>query len=305
MTCQTLTRLLPSTALLEKPALPFRHLGSGKVRELYDTPDGLLLILATDRISAYDAVLGSGIPGKGIILTQLSRFWFDRAASILPHHLASSQDERLRELLGDRSDLAHRCMLVRKLRPLPVEAVVRGYLAGSGWIEYAQTGQLFGHTLPAGLAQSSALPDPLFTPTTKAQEGHDEALTPDAAAKLLGRERFELVRELALRLYEMGAQRAREAGLILADTKFEFGEDEVGRLYLIDEVLTPDSSRFWPAEEYQPGRSQHAYDKQFVRDYVRSLHWQGSLPAPGLPEDVVTQTQERYLQAYRRLVEAS
>lgn len=300
-----LESVLPGDPLLAGPAGLGEKIASGKVRELYAVDASRMLLLATDRISAYDAILGSGIPGKGMILTQLSRFWFDHFTGTVAHHLVPDHDNALAEVLGpDQAVLAPRCLLVQRLQPLPVEAVVRGYLAGSGWSEYKKTGQLFGHSLPGGLTESARLPEPLFTPTTKAHAGHDEPLTPGQAAEVLGQERFTEVRDTAAALYQEGAKRAAAGGLLLADTKFEFGTDADGQLVLIDEALTPDSSRFWPAGDYEPGRPQHAFDKQFVRDYVRSLGWKGELPAPTLPPEVIAQTRQRYLEAFQRIVEA-
>lgn len=286
--------------LLTVTGLPYPHIASGKVRELFDLGENLLLI-ATDRLSAYDVVLPDGIPDKGRVLTQISMYWFEQAKDILPNHLVPNHDKALADVLSGRPDLVSRSMLVRKLKPLPVEAVVRGALAGSGWKDYRQTGALFGQALPAGLLESSLLPEPLFTPTTKAQAGHDEPLTLQECEKLLGADLFQRVKSASLRLFALGAEKAASAGLILADTKFEFGLDEAGTLHLIDEVMTPDSSRYWPAAGYIPGKPQPSYDKQFVRDYLETLDWPKTPPGPRLPAEVIEGTRSRYLEALEKL----
>lgn len=292
---------LPQTALLKAPTLPYPHLNSGKVREIYDLGE-TLLILATDRLSAFDVILPNGVPGKGILLTQLSLWWFEQAASIMPHHLVENHEAALAEVLKDTPELISRSMLVKKLSPLPLEAVVRGYLAGSGWKTYQKTGKLFHLELPADMQESAQLPAVLFTPTTKAHAGHDMPINETEAAELVGSERFQQIKEASLKLFSLGTAKAREAGIILADTKFEFGTDNQGTLYLIDEVLTPDSSRYWPLDDYAPGRPQHAYDKQFVRDYLETLTWDKTPPAPELPEEIIQQTQTRYLEALQTLM---
>ncbi len=292
---------LPETALREVGTLPYPHLGSGKVREIYDLGDSLLII-ATDRLSAFDVILPDGIPGKGILLTQLSRWWFERMGDLGPHHLIEDQDAAIRSRLPDNPELWLRSMIVRKLKPLAVEAVVRAALAGSGWKEYRQTGGLWGQPLPAGLVESERLPTPLFTPTTKAHAGHDEPLTPDACRQLLGDALFTAVSNRALDIFKRASTIAAAAGLILADTKFEFGLDDDGTLYLIDEILTPDSSRYWPAAAYQPGGPQTAFDKQFVRDYLETLDWDKTAPGPTLPAEIIGRTQDRYLEALQRLM---
>lgn len=292
---------LPQTALREAGTLPYPHLGSGKVREIHDLGDSLLII-ASDRLSAFDVILPDGIPGKGILLTQLSRWWFERMNDLGPHHLIDDQDTAIRSRLPDNPELWLRSMVVRKLKPLAVEAVVRATLAGSGWKEYRQTGGLWGQPLPAGLGESERLPTPLFTPTTKAHGGHDEPLTPDACRQLLGDTLFAAVSSRALGIFDRAAKIAADAGLILADTKFEFGLDEDGTLYLIDEILTPDSSRYWPADTYQPGGPQTAFDKQFVRDYLETLDWDKTAPGPSLPAEIIRRTQQRYLEALQRLM---
>lgn len=297
---------LPAAPLLTVPegVLPYRRVAVGKVRELFVVDDDHLLMVATDRLSAFDVVLPTGIAGKGMVLTQLSLWAFAQVSALLPHHLVADHARALAQVLpAGAQALAPRCLLVRRLRPLPVEAVVRGYLSGSGWKAYRQTGRLFHHALPAGLVESSALPAALFTPTTKAAVGdHDEPLDPAGGIALLGAERWAEVERTALALFRWGQQRAAQAGLLLADTKFEFGVDGAGRLHLIDEAFTPDSSRYWPADAYCPGGTQPSFDKQFVRDYLETLPWNKRAPGPALPPDVVARTQARYLEAYQRLV---
>jgi phosphoribosylaminoimidazole-succinocarboxamide synthase len=271
----------------------------GKVRDIYEL-DGRLLIVATDRISAFDVVLPTGIPDKGRVLTELSRFWFARTEDIVPNHFLAAGDAA-RQPFGDL--LAGRSMLVRKARPLPVECIVRGYLAGSGWKEYQRDGSVCGSPLPPSLVESSPLPEPIFTPSTKAEGGdHDENISFGHVVALLGRDLAERVRDLSLALYWRARDVAEPRGIIVADTKFEFGFDvEKGELMLIDELLTPDSSRFWPKDAYLPGRPQPSFDKQFVRDYLESIGWDKRPPAPPLPAEVVAQTRARYLEALRRL----
>jgi phosphoribosylaminoimidazole-succinocarboxamide synthase len=266
------------------------HVGSGKIRELYALDDERLLLVATDRISTFDVVLPTEIPDKGRVLTGLSGFWFARTGAIVPNHLL-----RLRE--DGRSS---EC---RRLEMLPLECVVRGYITGSGWKDYKATGATSGHSLPAGLRESDRLPEPIFTPSTKAQEGHDENIDLAAAADLVGTQRLAELEQVSLALYRFAAEYALERGIIIADTKFEFGVDSDGQLVLADEALTPDSSRFWPADEYSPGRSQPSFDKQYVRDYCESLGWDKTYPGPDLPEDVVAGTRARYVEAFERLTE--
>ncbi len=292
---------LPTAALTQVEGLPYPKIGSGKVRELFDAGDALLIV-ASDRLSAFDVILPDGIPGKGVLLTQLSLWWFERTTGLTPNHLLPNHGAEIAHRLKEWPHLQARSMLVRKLRPLPIEAVVRGYLAGSGWKEYRQNGHVIDHALPRGLRESDPLPQPLFTPTSKAKAGHDEPLTAIQATSLLGVQRYVEVRDLSQRLYQLGAREAARAGLILADTKFEFGTDEHGKLFLIDEVFTPDSSRYWPAAEYQPGRPQHAFDKQYVRDYLETLTWDKTPPGPSLPAEIIQQTQARYLEAIGRLI---
>jgi phosphoribosylaminoimidazole-succinocarboxamide synthase len=266
------------------------HVGSGKIRELYALDDERLLLVASDRISTFDVVLPTEIPDKGRVLTGLSAFWFARTRAIVPNHL-----------LGLRED--GRSTECRRLEMLPLECVVRGYITGSGWKDYRATGGTSGHVLPAGLQESDRLPEPIFTPSTKALEGHDENIDREQAAALVGAERLREVEQVSLALYHLAAEHARERGIIIADTKFEFGLDDDGRLVLADEAFTPDSSRFWPADEYRPGRPQPSFDKQFVRDYCESLGWDKTHPGPELPDEVVAGTRSRYLEAFERLTE--
>ena len=281
---------------------PFRR---GKVRDLYEVGHDLLIVV-TDRISAFDYVLGSGIPDKGKVLNQLSAFWFDLMADIVPNHVITTDPLQVPEPARRHADkLRGRSMLVRRTRPLPVECVVRGYLSGSGLKEYQKTGAVCGITLPTGLVESDRLPTPIFTPSTKAESGHDINISEAETIGMVGRERFAQLRDLSLRVYRRGAQHAETCGIMIADTKFEFGAidgpDGREHLILIDEVLTPDSSRFWPSESYTPGGGQPSYDKQFVRDYLESIGWNKQPPAPGLPADVVSKTRAKYVEAYQRL----
>ena len=281
---------------------PFRQ---GKVRDVYEV-GAALLIVATDRISAFDYILGSGIPDKGAVLTQLSAFWFGLMADLVPHHVISTDADAYPEPARRHAGLLRgRSMLVTRTRPLPIECVVRGHLSGSGWKEYRQTGSVCGIALPPGLRESDRLPEPIFTPSTKAESGHDVNITAAQAADIIGPELFERLRDLSLAVFARGASHAERLGIIVADTKFEFGlAGEAGdgeRLLLIDEVLTPDSSRFWPADAYRPGGPQPCFDKQYVRDYLEAIGWNKQPPAPGLPADVVEKTREKYVEAYRRL----
>jgi phosphoribosylaminoimidazole-succinocarboxamide synthase len=267
----------------------------GKVRDVYSgSDDSRLLIVATDRISAFDFILATGIPDKGRVLTQMTLFWLDFLRDVTPNHFLSS------DMNGLPPEFEGRSMWVRRAEMFPVECVARGYLAGSGWKDYQRTGAVCGIPLPPGLLESSALQEPIFTPATKAQSGHDENISFEEAGKIVGAETAAKLRELTLTLYRRAADYARTRGILIADTKFEFGVVE-GHIVLADEVLTPDSSRFWPANQYQPGRSQPSYDKQFVRDYLESIHWNKQPPAPGLPEDVARRTSEKYKEAYLAL----
>ncbi len=288
-------------ALLKSELGSIPLLGRGKVRDLYAVGDALLLV-ATDRISAFDHVLATGIPGKGKILTQISLFWFEMMREILPNHLISARVEEYPAKLQAYADqLEGRSMLVKRAKMFPVECVARGYLAGSGWKEYQASQTVCGIALPSGLKDGSRLPEPIFTPATKSQDGaHDENISFTETEKLLGREDAAELRRLTLAIYRRAAQHAESCGLILADTKFEYGRTDEGIL-LADEVLTPDSSRFWDAANWSPGGAQPSFDKQFVRDYLESIQWNKQAPAPGLPEDVVERTQAKYLEAFRRL----
>ena len=283
---------------LDLPGVP--KIKSGKVREVFDLGDRLLFV-ATDRISAFDCVMPNGIPRKGEVLTQLSHFWFGQTESLVPNHLLAKADEPLPpQLQPFAAQLAGRSMIVKKATPLTIECVVRGYLAGSGWKEYQRSQTVCGIPLPAGLQESSELPAPIFTPATKAETGHDENIPFETAAQLVGADIAERARDLSLRIYNFARDYARKRGIIIADTKFEFGLFN-GELLLIDEVLTPDSSRFWPADKFQPGQAQPSFDKQFVRDYLETLAWDKSPPAPSLPSIIVSRTQAKYLEAYERL----
>ena len=273
----------------------------GKVRDVYDAGDALLMV-ATDRISAFDYVLGSGIPDKGKVLTQLSAFWFERTRHIVPNHVLETDVRRYPPALAAHAEmLAGRSMLVRRTEPLPVECVARGYLSGSGWKDYVATGAVCGVPLPPGLRQSERLPAPIFTPATKATSGHDVNISEAEAGDLVGTALIERLRALTLSLYAFGAAHADSRGIILADTKFEFGLAPGGDLILIDEVMTPDSSRYWPKDQYEPGRPQPSFDKQYVRDYLEQIRWNKQPPVPSLPDEVVMRTREKYLEAFRRL----
>ncbi|WP_435106285.1 phosphoribosylaminoimidazolesuccinocarboxamide synthase [Arhodomonas sp. AD133] len=291
--------------LFESDLPSLRRLARGKVRDLYEVDDEHLLIVTTDRISAFDVILPDPIPGKGAVLTALSRFWFDRMAHILPNHLAELPLEAVLPDPAERAQVDGRALVVRRLEPLPVEAIARGYIIGSGWKDYQATGAVCGIPLPDGLRQADRLPEPIFTPSTKAEVGdHDENVAFEAVAGRIGRERAETIRAVTLRIYREAAEYARERGIIIADTKFEFGLDANGELIWIDEALTPDSSRFWPADEYRPGSSPPSFDKQFVRDYLETLDWDKTAPGPRLPETVIEQTAEKYREAQRRLTGA-
>ena len=278
----------------------------GKVRDVYDItlPSGEpgLLIIATDRISAFDYVLGSGIPDKGKVLTQLSGFWFERMGDLVPHHLVSLDVDRFPDTARRHADtLRGRTMLARRTEPIPIECVARGYLSGSGWKEYRETGQVCGVKLPAGLNESDRLPDPIFTPATKADTGHDVNISEEEAGRLVGPDLIARLKALTLEIYRRGCEHAESKGIIIADTKFEFGLANGGEIVLIDEVLTPDSSRFWPRASYKPGRGVPSFDKQFVRDYLEDIRWNKQPPVPSLPEAVVAHTRDKYVEAFRRL----
>ena len=274
----------------------------GKVRDVYALTDEHLLIVATDRISAFDCVLPTPIARKGEVLTALSRFWFKRLGHITGHHLVTTETEQMPEAIKPYEEsLRGRSMLVRRTEVFPVECVVRGYLAGSGWKDYLRTGEVCGHRLEKGLRESEQLREPIFTPATKAEEGHDENIDESRMSALVGADVTETLRATSLRLYKEASDYARSRGIIIADTKFEFGRDRAGRILLIDEALTPDSSRFWPADKYEPGHAQPSFDKQFVRDYLETLDWDKRPPAPPLPPEIAEATTARYLEAYRLL----
>lgn len=290
---------------LDLPGVP--KVRSGKVREMFDLGDSLLM-LASDRISAYDVVLPNGIPQKGEVLTMFSHFWFDRVADLVPNHLLAKADDPLPEAVSDYAEqIGRRAMVVKKAQPLAIECVVRGYLAGSGWKEYQKQKTVCGIELPDGLDNSSKLPEPIFTPATKAEEGHDENISFEEAVNIVGSDIAEKARELSIELYKRGRDHAATKGIIIADTKFEFGQDDAGEITLIDEVMTPDSSRFWPAAEWQPGGEQNSFDKQYVRNYTETLvargEWNKEYPGPSLPEEVIANTIARYEEALRRLTD--
>lgn len=283
-------------------SLPLLH--RGKVRDIYTVDEDRLLIVQTDRISAFDVVLPTPVPEKGHILTKISQFWFDKLAHILPNHLTGIAPESV-VAPHERDQVAGRAFVVRKLKPLPIEAIVRGYISGSGWKDYQQSGAISGITLPQGLQEAGMIPGgAIFTPSTKAEAGqHDENISYAACEQLLGAPLALLVRKQAIALYSQAAEYALERGIIIADTKFEFGLDDTNQLYLIDEVLTPDSSRFWPADRYRPGRTPPSYDKQFIRDWLEQISWNKMPPAPAIPDDILAQTMEKYREACRLLIE--
>ena len=291
---------MSDTCLLSLELPGIRKLKSGKVREVFELGDDLLFV-ATDRISAFDCIMPNGIPRKGEILTQISHFWFNKTETIVPNHrLAKETDPLPGRLQPFASQLIGRSMIVKKAKPLAIECVVRGYLAGSGWKEYRSQQTVCGIELPSGLAESAELPEPIFTPATKAETGHDINISFNEASRLVGAELAERVRAVSLKIYSIAREYARQRGIIIADTKFEFGLCG-DQMLLIDEVLTPDSSRFWPADQYKPGGSQPSFDKQFVRDYLETLAWDKTPPAPALPPQIVAKTQAKYLEAFTRL----
>jgi phosphoribosylaminoimidazole-succinocarboxamide synthase len=302
MTFPEIAAALPQNAVTTIDGLPFPRIASGKVREIFDLGDALLLV-ATDRLSAFDVILPDGIPGKGAILTQMSLWWFAQTTGIMPNHLLPDQAGEFARRGITSTDLKLRSMVVRKLKPLTIECVARGYLIGSGWSSYQKSGQVCGIALPPGLRQAERLPAPIFTPTTKAPKGqHDEPIDDAQGAAAIGAELYAKVKAKSLELYAFGHERARRAGMILADTKFEFGTDAAGNLVLIDEVLTPDSSRYWPADEYRVDCSPPSYDKQFVRDHLLALNWDQRPPGPPLPADVIARTRDKYLAALKNLI---
>jgi phosphoribosylaminoimidazole-succinocarboxamide synthase len=293
--------LPPAAPLLETRLDGLAPHSRGKVRDIFDAGDSLVLV-ATDRISAFDYILGSGIPDKGKVLTQLSAFWFGRTQSIVANHLLTLDVAQYPEPMRRHAAvLEGRSMLVRKTSPVPIECVARGYLSGSGWKEYVATGRVCGIPLPAGLRESDRLPEPIFTPATKATSGHDVNISEQEAARLVGADLVRRLRELTLALYREGARHAESCGIILADTKFEFGLLPGGEVILIDEAMTPDSSRYWPKDQYAPGGPQPSFDKQYVRDYLEQIRWNKQPPVPSLPDDVILRTRDKYLEAYRRL----
>ena len=297
----------PTNVLLRSELPGISLLSRGKVRDVYSIDDQRILIVATDRISAFDSVMPNGIPNKGKMLTQLSLFWFQRLRDMVrtytvrTHLINANASAYPLQLRPFREQLEGRSMLVRKLKIVPIECIVRGYLAGSGWKEYQKTGTVCGHKLPEGLRESDKLPTPIFTPSTKAESGHDENISISEAEKLVGSRTISILEDQSIQLYTAAANYASMRGIIIADTKFEFGLDEGNNVILADEVLTPDSSRFWDVETYKPGQSQDSFDKQYVRDYLESINWNKEPPAPTLPDEVVAGTEAKYLEAYHRL----
>ena len=291
---------MPSAApVLETTFTDLKLLRRGKVRDVYEVDNQRLLIVATDRISAFDSVSPTPIERKGEVLTALSRFWFAKLGHIVPHHLITTELDEMPDVVRAHADeVRGRSMLVKRTEVFPVECVVRGYLSGSGWKDYQRTGQVCGHQLPAGLRDSEKLATSIFTPATKAETGHDENISEEQMAEIVGRDAMEKLREVSLRLYTEASDYARGRGIIIADTKFEFGRDQAGTITLIDEVLTPDSSRFWPVDSYEVGKSQASFDKQYVRDYLESIKWDKQPPCPELPDEIAQATTARYLEAY-------
>jgi phosphoribosylaminoimidazole-succinocarboxamide synthase len=288
--------------LFESSVSGLNRIGRGKVRDIYGVDDDHLLIVTTDRLSAYDVVMPDPVPGKGEVLTQISNFWFEMMADLIPNHLTDRELESIVDDTASLQALERRSIIARRLRPLPIEAVVRGYLIGSGWRDYQQTGQVCGIELPQGLPQAAKLPQPLFTPATKADAGdHDDNISFETVKQMIGDDLAEQVRDVSLRIYKRAAEYALGRGIIIADTKFEFGQDEQGQLYIIDEILTPDSSRFWPLSEYRTGISPPSFDKQFVRDYLDTLDWDRTAPGPRLPSEVIQQTGDKYRAANLRI----
>lgn len=290
-------------ALFQSDIKSLKLLNRGKVRDIYEVDAERLLIITTDRLSAFDVVMQDPIPAKGEVLTAVSNFWFSKLQHILPNQLTGDTPESVVQA-DEAAQVKGRALVVKKLKPLPIEAIVRGYLVGSGWKEYQKTGSVCGIALPAGLREADKLPQPLFTPSTKADLGaHDENISFEETVKLIGQPLAEKVRDAAIALYQTAADYALTKGIIIADTKFEFGQDAAGTLHLIDEALTPDSSRFWPADQYQPGSNPPSFDKQYVRDYLESLQWDKKSPAPKLPPEVIAKTAEKYLEALRRITQ--
>jgi phosphoribosylaminoimidazole-succinocarboxamide synthase len=294
--------MMSAATLLQTSLSDLKLVRRGKVRDVYALDDDHLLIVATDRISAFDCILPTPIERKGEVLTALSKFWFDKLGHVVANHLVTTDIDEMPDVVRRHANtLARRSMLVRKAEVFPVECVVRGYLVGSGWKDYLRTGEVCGHKLPVGLRESEELPQTLFTPSTKAEVGHDENVSEAEVERMVGAETTALLRDTSVRVYSEAREYARGRGIIIADTKFEFGKDKDGNLLLVDEVLTPDSSRFWPADAYEPGRSQPSFDKQFVRDYLETLDWDKKDPAPAIPPAVAAATTARYLEAYKLL----
>ncbi len=296
--------MTPPSVLFESSITSLELLNRGKVRDIYAIDDEHLLIVTTDRISAFDVVLPDPIPGKGLVLTRVAKFWFERTRHIITNHLADLTLQQVLPDAAERQQVQGRAMIVKRLRPLPVEAIVRGYLIGSGWKDYQRSGSVCGIGLPAGMQLAERLPEAIYTPSTKAEQGeHDENIAYARTEELLGWELAAKVRDSSLRLYREAADYALQRGIIIADTKFEFGTDAAGNLYLIDEALTPDSSRFWPADQYHPGSSPPSFDKQFIRDYLEKLDWDKTPPGPRLPEDIIEKSSAKYREAERRLTQ--
>ena len=292
--------MMSAATLLQTSLSDLQLVRRGKVRDVYGVEDHSLLIVATDRISAFDCVLPTPIQRKGEVLTALSEFWFQELHDVVPNHLITSDVSQMPEVVRQHAaELQGRSMLVKRAEVFPVECVVRGYLVGSGWKDYLRTGEVCGHKLPQGLQESAELPEPIFTPSTKAEHGHDMNISEAEVREMLGEETTTSLRNISLRLYNEARDYARGRGIIIADTKFEFGRDESGEIILVDEVLTPDSSRFWPLEAYVPGKSQPSFDKQFVRDYLETLSWDKKPPAPAIPSHIADATTGRYLEAYK------
>jgi len=290
-----------SYALYESSLKSLPRLGRGKVRDIYGVGDDKMLIVVSDRLSAFDVVLPDPIPYKGRVLNEMANFWFGRLGHIVANQLTGIDPQTVVQGEDEKAQVKDRSIVVKKLKPLPIEAVVRGYLIGSGWKDYQKTGKVCGIELPRGLQQAQKLPEPIFTPATKAEEGHDENISFEETAKLIGRETAEKVRDIAIRLYREASEYAAQKGIIIADTKFEFGTDAKGNLVLIDEALTADSSRFWPADSYKVGTSPPSFDKQYVRDYLETLAWDKTPPAPKLPPEVIARTSQKYREALERL----
>lgn len=295
--------MLAAAPVMETSLSGLNLLRRGKVRDVYEVDADTLLVVATDRISAFDCILPTAIARKGDVLTALSQFWFEKLSHVTPHHLLTANVDEMPNVVKANADvLGGRSMLVKRTTVFPVECVVRGYISGSGWKDYKRTGEICGHRLPAGLTESDIFAEPIFTPATKAEEGHDENISEATMRDLVGADVTETLRDTSLRLYKEASAYARGRGIIIADTKFEFGRDNEGEIILIDEALTPDSSRFWPGLEYKPGGPQPSFDKQFVRDYLETVSWNKQPPAPPLPAEVANATTERYLEAYQMLV---